>query len=234
MADSSAIHAQYGARVEALLAALNRGDEVAFCAALDELLNTRKAALFTELRGLTAHLQIAFERFRSDARLADRAETGVPDARQRLAHALKMTDEAAHRTLELVERSAPPAERTSKASEALLTSWKRFRARAIELKEFHVMLKRMDAFLPTARADAELIRRNLGEMLLSQGYQDLAGHILRSVGELVHELEKALPELGRLCATHTGEPGRTAAAQAQVAQTDGVRSARPLAAGDAR
>jgi chemotaxis protein CheZ len=197
-ADSIAIKAQYGARVEALTAALGQGDEAAFLAVLDDMLHTRKPALFTELRDLTTNLQVALDRFRLDSRLADFAEKEMPDARQRLSHVLKMTDEAAHRTLDLVEQSGPPAERTSKAAEALIGPWKRFRDRRIELRDFHEMLKRMDAFLPAARADSELIRKNLSEVLLTQGYQDLTGQIIRGVIELVRELESALVELARL------------------------------------
>lgn len=195
---SIAIQSQYGARVEALAAALGRGDEAAFLAVLDDILHTRKPAVFTELRDLTANLQVALERFRLDSRLADFAEKEMPDARQRLTHVLEMTDEAAHRTLDLVEQSGPPAERAAKAAEALAGPWRRFRERRIELREFHEMLKRMDAFLPATRTDAELIRKNLNEVLLTQGYQDLTGQIIRGVIELVRELESALVELARL------------------------------------
>ena len=198
MANPDHIKAQYGARVEALVDALNRGDEQGFNAVLDDMMHTRKPALFVELRDLTANLQVALDRFRLDARLADLAEKDIPDARQRLKHVLKMTDEAAHRTLDLVEQSGPPADRTARASQQLVNSWKRFRDRKIALREFHEMLKHMDAFLPAANADSELIRRNLGEVLLTQGYQDLTGQIIRGVIDLVGELEAALADLTRL------------------------------------
>jgi len=192
------LKAQYGARVTTLLAAYDRGDEVAFLAVLDDMLHTRKPALFGELRELTCNLQVALDRFRVDSRLADLAEKDIPDARLRLAHVLKMTDEAAHRTLDLVEQSGPPAERTVKSAEQLLKSWQQFRARQIELRAFHAMLKGMDAFLPAAQADCELIRRNLAEVLLTQGYQDLTGQIIRGVMQLVEELETTLSGLTRL------------------------------------
>ncbi len=195
---SNSIKTQYGARVAALAAALEREDDASFGAALDDLLHSRRPELLGELRDLTVNLQVALERFRLDARLADFAEKEIPDARQRLAHVLKLTDEAAHRTLDLVEQSGPPADRTARSAETLAGSWTRFRTRKIELREFHEMLKRMDAFLPAARADSELIRRNLGEVLLTQGYQDLTGQIIRGVIELVRELETALVELARL------------------------------------
>lgn len=189
---------RYGARVEALGAALERGDDAAFVAVLDDLLHSRKPDVFNDLRDLTANLKVALDRFRLDARLADFAEKEMPDARQRLTHVLKLTDQAAHRTLDLVEASGPPAERTSKSAAALAPAWKRFRCRQIEIAEYHEMLKGMDAFLPAAQADAESIRRNLSEVLLTQGYQDLTGQIIRGVIDLVREIESTLAELARL------------------------------------
>jgi chemotaxis protein CheZ len=56
----------------------------------------------------------------------------------------------------------------------------------------------VEAFLPAARADSELIRRNLADVLIAQGYQDLTGQIIRSVMKLVEELESALTDLSRL------------------------------------
>ncbi|MGH8227541.1 MAG: protein phosphatase CheZ [Steroidobacteraceae bacterium] len=212
---SSSIKVRYGARVAALNAALEVGDDAAFGTVLDDLLHSRKPDLFGELRDLTANLHVALDRFRLDARLADFAEKEIPDARQRLAHVLKLTDEAAHRTLDLVEQSGPLAERTSQAAAALTTSWTRFRARRIELKEFHEMLKRMDAFLPAARADSDRVRNNLNEVLLTQGYQDLTGQIIRGVIELVGELETALAELARL-----------SGADPQIVADESARSAR--------
>jgi chemotaxis protein CheZ len=181
MQKTTLLQAQYGSRVQALSEALQAGDEALFFGVLDDMLHTRKPAVFGELRELTTNLQMALDRFRVDSRLADLAEKDMPDARQRLAHVLKMTDEAAHSTMDLVEQSGPPAERAAKEAESLLQFWTHFRNRSISVKDFHDLLGRMDTFLPLVRADAELIRKNLAEVLLTQGYQDLTGQIIRGV-----------------------------------------------------
>ncbi len=203
MHKTTLLQAQYGSRVQALSEALQAGDEALFFGVLDDMLHTRKPAVFGELRELTTNLQMALDRFRVDSRLADLAEKDMPDARQRLAHVLKMTDEAAHRTMDLVEQSGPPAERAAKEAESLLQFWTHFRNRSISVKDFHDLLGRMDTFLPLVRADAELIRKNLAEVLLTQGYQDLTGQIIRGVMQLVQELETALVDLTRLSGEHS-------------------------------
>jgi len=192
------LEAQFGTRLQALGAAMERGDEAAFHTMLDDMLHSRKPALFGELRELTSNLQVALDRFRVDSRLADIAENDMPDARARLAHVLNMTDEAAHKTMDLVERSGPPAERTSKAAAALAPAWLSFRARKISTQDFRALLEQMDAFLPAAQVDTELVRRNLSEVLLTQGYQDLTGQIIRGVMQLVQELETGLVDLTRI------------------------------------
>jgi chemotaxis protein CheZ len=219
---NESLKAQYGTRVAALGVAIERGDVAAFSTVLDDLLHSRKPDVFNDLRDLTANLKVALDRFRLDARLADYAEKEIPDARQRLGHVLKLTDEAAHRTLDLVEQSGPPAERTSKAAAALAPAWMKFRARKIELREYHEMLKGMDAFLPSAHADSEMIRKNLSEVLLTQGYQDLTGQIIRGVIELVREIETALAELARLSGADPGDAAAPSASRGHGPVVPGV------------
>src|SRR5690606_28744483 len=101
----TSLREEYGASVAAMAGALAAGDEARFLEELDALVQRRETALFGELRKLTSDLQSALDRFRLDPRLLRLAEKEVPDARHRLDHVLKLTDEAAHRTLDLVERS---------------------------------------------------------------------------------------------------------------------------------
>src|SRR5262245_60683879 len=153
----------YGALIDKLKSSLDQGDELMFIEQLDELVHIRERSLFTELRKLTRDLHNALERFRLDSRLVDLAEKEVPDARQRLDHVLKLTDEAAHKTMDLVEQSGPLAERTAKEAASLNAMWQRFRARNIVVTDFRAMLERMDVFLEASQVDNEAIRRNLAE-----------------------------------------------------------------------
>ena len=52
----------------------------------------------------------------------------MPDARVRLDHVLKLTEDAAHRTLDLVERSGPLADRLSLDAVALIDPIRQARA----------------------------------------------------------------------------------------------------------
>jgi chemotaxis protein CheZ len=136
------------------------------------------------VRRVAGDLQAALEQFRTDSRLVDLAERQVPDARARLVQVLKLTDDAAHHTMDLVDQSCPIVDRVGADATRLLSSkppW-------IEV----------ETFLGETVANMQTLRSRLGEVLLAQGYQDLSGQILRSVMTLVDELEVALDDLLRL------------------------------------
>jgi chemotaxis protein CheZ len=196
-----ALRTQYGSSIATLAGALAGGDEQLFLSELDLLVNRRERTLFSELRKLTGDLQSALDRFSVDSRLVDLAEKEVPDARARLDHVLKMTDEAAHRTMDLVEQCGPLAERTSRTAGDIAGLWAQFRARKIQIDDFRSMIAQLDVFLDASRADMDKVRGNLSEVLLAQGYQDLSGQIIRGVMKLVSELETALVDLVRLSRT---------------------------------
>ncbi|HEX3844647.1 MAG TPA: protein phosphatase CheZ [Steroidobacteraceae bacterium] len=208
MSNFQLLKLEYGACVDALSEAIHGGDENGFFTAVDHIVRMREPQTLTEIRKLTGDLQKALERFSIESRLADIAENEIPDARTRLTHVIKMTDEAAHRTLDLVERSGPLAERTAREAGALLDSLKTYRERPATGSGFEAavraivaflpVVRAVEAFLPTVRTDSEHIRKNLADVLLAQGYQDLTGQIIRSVIKLVGELEETLASLTRL------------------------------------
>lgn len=195
---TQSLQEEFGATIAALAGALAAGNDELFHQELDTLVERREQYLFGELRRLASGLSTALVRFSVDSRLADLAEKEIPDARHRLDHVIKMTDEAAHRTMDLVEQSGPLAERTSRQAGDLVDTWRRFRTRTLGANDFRDMLQRMDTFLDATRSDMEQVRGNLAEVLLAQGYQDLSGQIIRGVMKLVEELESALGELVRL------------------------------------
>jgi chemotaxis protein CheZ len=207
MSNFQVLKLEYSSCVDTLSEALRGGDEAAFFTAVDHIVRMREPATLTEIRKLTGDLQKALERFSIESRLADIAENEIPDAKTRLTHVITMTDEAAHRTLDLVEQSGPLAERSSREAAALIASLKAYRDRPAaggfegavrSVDAFLPVVRAVEAFLPAVRTDSEQIRKNLADVLLAQGYQDLTGQIIRSVIKLVGELEETLASLTQL------------------------------------
>ncbi len=184
---------QFRAQVAALQCALDGGDAAAFRRAFDQLCEQMHVELLAELKHVTASAQSALARFSADARLDALAGQDVPDARKRLTHVVNLTDEAAHRTLDLVENSGPLVDEASRGAAQLLETWASNPPRDALATSSWVV--RAVAFLERTRTDTDVLRANMSGLLMAQGYQDITGQIIRSVIGLVDELERILGKL---------------------------------------
>ena len=183
--DTTSRHAaEFRPWVEAMHAALAADDETAFSVAMRGFNALQDSSVMTSVRKIRGDLQAALERFRAESRLAEMAERQVPDARQRLAHVLKLTDDAAHLTMDLVDQSCPLVDAVAQHAQRL----QRLPALGAEVGEF----------LEQTQTHMKTVRARLTDVLLAQGYQDLSGQIIRNVMQLVDELEMAVGDLVRI------------------------------------
>lgn len=164
-------------------------DAPAFEALLAELNAERDLTMRTGLAKLSRSLSDALTRFQLDSRIASLADREIPDARLRLDHVLKMTEEAVHRTLDLIEQTAPLSETTARDARML---------RETLDDRSHNDVRR---FLGDVETNAERVRANLTEVMLAQGFQDLTGQILNGVRTLIGEVESVMDELARFTDT---------------------------------
>lgn len=187
---------EYAPWITAMSRALEGGDARGFGIALAGFDQARNVEFTQHVRRIATELQSALDRFRVDSKLIDLAQHEVPDARHRLAHVLRLTDDAAHRTMDLVEQCCPLADRTAHEAERLIV------AQEAERSSPSLQLQ-ITAFLKQTGTSMAAVRSSLAEVLLTQGYQDLSGQIIRGVMTLVDELEQALGELARLAGHDT-------------------------------
>jgi chemotaxis protein CheZ len=194
-----AVH--YREWVEAMHAALQANDEAAFSAAMRGFNGLHDATVMSSVRKVRGDLQAALERFRAESRLAELAEREVPDARQRLAHVIKLTDDAAHHTMDLVDQSCPLVDAISREAQRL----QGLMAADAQGTTDATVQAEVVRFLALAQSNMKSVRARLSDVLLAQGYQDLSGQIIRNVMKLVDELEVALGDLVRI---DSGESAR--------------------------
>lgn len=198
MTASQDLKAEWGDFFDALSSAFAAGNRESFLEALDRLVETRARSLYQNLRDLSGGLRSALDQFQLNSRLATLAGKDVPDARVRLDHALKLTEDGAHRTLDLVERACPLSDNIAKEAATLVVTLRSMRDVMVQTTAFPEMLTRLDEFLVLAQRDSEVIRANLTDVLMAQSYQDLSGQIIRGVITLVGEVERTLSQLANL------------------------------------
>jgi chemotaxis protein CheZ len=173
-----------------VLELLNSADGTAFEQALDAMVRQREQHLFRALGVLARDLHGAVCRLGSDL-----ANEGVPesmtDARNYLAEVLDMSSQAAHRSLDFVDRMRPEADALSANALAVLDHNTDASAPAA------VLARQAQVF---ANACAE----GLNDMVLVQSWQDLAGQRVKKVVNFIGSVESSLLELVRLTGALAG------------------------------
>ena len=126
----------------------------------------REAVLLEGITRIHDRLQQSLQSLQLDSRLARVTGTELPDAAERLDHVVKITEDAAHKTLDLVDEARAITEQLLRSPQPDLQH----------------------------EQTAE-INRLLTEMALAQSYQDLTGQIIRRVVDMVRNTEDALHTL---------------------------------------
>jgi chemotaxis protein CheZ len=193
MSKDDSLSERYRSHVADLVSAVEANDDAAFRGAVERLREGLNLELNPELRRITASAQEAMRKFREQARIDALIAHEVPDARKRLTHVVKLTGDAAHRTLDLIEKSGPMVDGFAREASQLLEEWNTYGAR--DLAALSLWPERVQDFLERSIGDGNHVRRSLTQMLLAQGYQDLTGQIILGVAELVGELETVLKQL---------------------------------------
>lgn len=153
-------------RLHAALDAVERGDERALRREIDALAAARTRPLVQGLGRLARELGQALGELPEVPVDAGQAAE-LDDACARLDHVIRMTEHASHRTLDLADEC---------------------RALATQLGG--------SGLSGEQNALVDRIRHNLGELALTQSYQDLTGQIIRRVAGIVRRVHEGFTALG--------------------------------------
>ncbi len=165
---------------------------------LDGLARLRESMLFQELGKITRELHNTLGNFQVDTKLCSLTESDIPDAKERLNYVITLTEQAADKTLSVVEQTIPRTEELEARALALKSQWDRFRSRDMNVDEFRGLTQEIDDFLCWATDNAVHINSGLSDIMMTQSFQDLTGQIIRRVITMVQEVEDNLVGLIRL------------------------------------
>lgn len=188
---------------------------------LDELSKERERGLFCELGKLTRDLHNALANFEIDSRMIHLTKEDIPDAKDRLRHVIKMTDDSANRTLGAVEESMPVCSDLRAQAGDLDKEWERFMRRDMEAEEFRGLCRKIQEFFPAVKDGSSKVYDRLSTVLMAQDFQDLTGQILNRVISLVEEVEDNLVNLIRISGKKFGAPSQEAEAKRGAADLEG-------------
>jgi len=163
---------------------------------IHELNKARDRGLYQEVGKLTRELHNAIVNFQIDPRVPHATEVSqITDATERLNYVVTMTENAANKTMDLVEQSAPLINELNDEAHSLSADWGRFMRREMSADGFRELAKRVEAFLARSERDSAKLSGHMNDILLAQDFQDLTGQVIKRVTQLVTEVESNLLKL---------------------------------------
>jgi chemotaxis protein CheZ len=148
------------------LGALEQDDDSLYRSCIESLTQWRSRPIYAAIDRLARELTGALANLPIDARLGALAGEDLPDARARLDFVVQTTEQATHRTLDLVEDCR----------------------NRIDL----IRSRGLDSELENELMG---VRSNLSSIALAQEYQDLTGQTIKRVVGIVHQVEAAIGKL---------------------------------------
>ncbi|WP_041523320.1 protein phosphatase CheZ [Gilvimarinus agarilyticus] len=169
---------------------------------IESITESRNQHLYQSVGRLTRGLHSAIVNFNVEGDLDGEPpsieSSEIRDASDRLKYVIELTQKAADKTMDMVEEAAPIAMNLGQEAKSLRSEWVRLKGGEMSADEFRALYSRMDDFLVQMDSGTELLGRNLQEIILEQGFQDLTGQVLKRVMGLIAEVEQDLVSLVRI------------------------------------
>lgn len=125
----------------------------------------------------------------------ERAAEAIPDARDRLHYVATMTEQAADRSLNAIDRAQPLQDQISDQAEALDKRWAEWFEAPQELDEAKALVKETRGYLGSVPGMAAATNKELMEIMMAQDFQDLTGQVIKKMMDVIREIEHQLVQV---------------------------------------
>lgn len=125
----------------------------------------------------------------------EKAAEAIPDARDRLHYVATMTEQAADRALNAVDRAQPLQDQLSDRAEALDKRWAEWFEAPKELDEAKALVKETRTYLGDVPDMASATNKELMEIMMAQDFQDLTGQVIKKMMDVIRDIEHQLVQV---------------------------------------
>ncbi|SHM27766.1 protein phosphatase CheZ [Vreelandella subglaciescola] len=125
----------------------------------------------------------------------EKAAEAIPDARDRLHYVAAMTEQAAERALNAVDRAQPMQDQLTERAEALDTRWAEWFAAPQELDHAKALVKDTRTYLGEVPDMTAATSKELLEIMMAQDFQDLTGQVIKKMMDVIREIEQQLVQV---------------------------------------
>jgi chemotaxis protein CheZ len=184
------------------LASLEAGDTEQALQFLEKINREKDHTIFQQIGKMTRTVHDTIVNFHIESTGKTDASSEkiskMVDASDRLQFVIKTTENAANKTMDMIEASLPITQSLGDTANTLQTQWQQF------FKDHHQLdpelFKQVDQFFLKTKEDTHFLENNLTQILMAQDFQDITGQVLKKVIALVRDVEENLVELVKIAA----------------------------------
>jgi chemotaxis protein CheZ len=125
----------------------------------------------------------------------EKAAEAIPDARDRLHYVAAMTEQAAERALNAIDRAQPMQDQLTERAEALDARWAEWFAAPQELDDAKMLVKDTRTYLGEVPEMTAATSKELLEIMMAQDFQDLTGQVIKKMMDVIREIEQQLVQV---------------------------------------
>ena len=125
----------------------------------------------------------------------EKAAEAIPDARDRLSYVATMTEQAAERSLNAIDRAQPLQDSLSEHAKALDDRWQQWFDAPKELDKARDLVSDTRAYLTMVPENTQATQKELLEILMAQDFQDLTGQVIKRMMDVIREIEDQLVQV---------------------------------------
>ncbi|GHE21326.1 protein phosphatase CheZ [Halomonas urumqiensis] len=125
----------------------------------------------------------------------EKAAEAIPDARDRLSYVASMTEQAAERALNAIDRAQPLQDELGSRAEALDARWAEWFATPQSLDDARELVTDTRRYLAEVPDKTGATSKELLEIMMAQDFQDLTGQVIKKMMDVIREIESQLVQV---------------------------------------
>jgi chemotaxis protein CheZ len=156
---------------------------------------TAPGDMYSRIGQLTRQLYDTMRELGYDGALQKVAQKDIPDARERLAYIAEMSEQAATRTLNAVEKIQPLQDSLESEAKKLAQRWDLLYRNRLNVEEFKKLAGDTHQFVQEIPARTRKSNALLLEIMMAQDFQDLTGQVIKKVVAMAQKMEQEMLQL---------------------------------------
>lgn len=125
----------------------------------------------------------------------EQAAQAIPDASERLRYVAAMTEQAAERSLNAVERAQPTQDKMESESQALFARWEEAEPDSTPADNSELIADTRHFLATQVPVQTGATQKELLEVMMAQDFQDLTGQVIKKMMDVIRQIEQELVQV---------------------------------------